>query len=316
MEVSLEVIGQKLKERQNILILTHQNPDGDTLGSGMALYYALKQMGKRACLLCSDPFPQKFGYLFTEYQQEEIHPDLVVSVDVADTKLLGKVSGCYADQIEICIDHHISNRIEAPMRYIDAKAAATCEIVYQLIQVLGETITKEIANCLYTGIITDTGCFKFSNTTPRTHQIAAALMELQCDFESINRKLFDTKTRGQIEVERTVLDSMEFYQENRIALVVVPQKLVQETKIDSADLDGIASIPRQIEGVEVGITLKERPEGGYKASVRTCLYADASAICGKLGGGGHVRAAGCAINRPLEEAKQLILDAAVQALAQ
>ena len=98
-----------------------------------------------------------------------------------------------------------------------------------------------------------------------------------------------------------------------MALVVVPQKLVQESGIDSADLDGIAAIPRQIEGVEVGITMKERPEGGYKVSVRTCRYADASAICGKLGGGGHVRAAGCAVNKPLEEAKKLILDAAAEA---
>jgi phosphoesterase RecJ-like protein len=312
-EVSLEAIGQKLREKQNILILTHQNPDGDTLGSGTALYYALKQMGKQACVLCSDPFPLKFGYLFEDYQPEEFHPDLVVSVDVADKKLLGKVSGCYADQIEIAIDHHISNRINAPMLYVDPKAAATCEVIYELILTMGVKITKEMANCLYTGIITDTGCFKFSNTTPRTHKIAAELMELQCDFESINRKLFDTKSKGQIEVERAVLDSMEFYQENRVALVVVPQKLVQESGIDSADLDGIAAIPRQIEGVEVGITMKERPEGGYKVSVRTCRYADASAICGKLGGGGHVRAAGCAVNKPLEEAKKLILDAAAEA---
>lgn len=310
MDRSLAEIIKELRAHEKIFILTHQSPDGDTLGSAFSLCYALKQEKKQVKVLCSDPFPNKFGYLLAEYEDEDFIPDLIVSVDVADVKLLGDKTGIYADQIQICMDHHCSNRLDTvPMRYVDGKAAAACEVIYQLLCEMGSTITPLIADCLYTGIATDTGCFKFSNTTGRTHRIAAELMELGCHFETINRELFDTKSKARIEVERAVLSSMEFYFDNQVSMVAVPQKLLQESHMDPSDLDGIASLPRQIEGVEVGVTIKERPEGGYKVSVRTGKFADASEICGRLGGGGHMRAAGCFIQEDLETAKKLLVEA-------
>ena len=185
---------------------------------------------------------------------------------------------------------------------------ATCEIMVALLKELPVRFTKQIADCLYTGLCTATGCFKFSNTTPRTHRLAAKMMEYGCDYERINRELFDTKTRGRIQVERAVLDSMEFYCGGQVALIVISQALLQSSGMDSSELDGVSAIPRQIEGVEVGVTMRERPEGGYKVSLRTCQAVDAAMVCAALGGGGHARAAGCAINRDLETAKQLLLE--------
>ena len=308
MIASLPQIAQKLKEHQAIFILCHQNPDGDTLGSGFALSNALRQMGKQTKVLCSDEVPKKFAYLTEEYTEQDFEPDLVVSVDVADPQLLGKKLEAYKAGVDICIDHHKINKMTAALSFIEETAAAACEIMVALLKELPVRFTKQIADCLYTGLCTDTGCFKFSNTTPRTHRLAAEMMEYGCDYERINRELFDTKTRGRIQVERAVLDSMEFYCGGQVALIVISQALLQSSGMDSSELDGVSAIPRQIEGVEVGVTMRERPEGGYKVSLRTCQSVDAAMVCAALGGGGHARAAGCAINRDLETAKQLLLE--------
>jgi phosphoesterase RecJ-like protein len=308
MSGSLQEIAQTLLSKQRILILTHQNPDGDTLGSGFGLYYALKQLGKQANVICSDMFPHKYCYLFENFREEEFDPDCVIAVDVADPALLGDRLSCYQNQVDICVDHHPSNKQYASVTYVDSTAAATCEIIYQLILDLGAEINRVIANCLYTGLSTDTGCFKFSNTTARTHRIAAELFEYGCDYESINRILFDTKSKSRIMVEKNVLDTMEFYCDHRIAMIVIPQDLVKSTGIDASELDGVSALPRQIEGVEIGVTLREKVVGGYKVSVRTSQFVDASELCAKLGGGGHQRAAGCTIDLPLAETKKALLD--------
>lgn len=305
---SLNQVAKALLQRQSILILTHKNPDGDTLGSGFALYYALKQFGKNAAVICSDQFPEKYAYMLKGYTEEEFEPDLVVAVDIADPQLLGGKLSCYADSVDICIDHHISNQHYAALSYVDGGAAATCEIMASLLEEMGADIDRTIANCLYTGLATDTGCFKFSNTTAGTHRAAADLIEIGCDYEVINREMFDTKSRGRIMVEREVLDQIGFYFRNQVAVIVISQELVHATGIEPTEIDGITGLPRQIEGVEVGITLREKESGGYKVSVRTCRFVDASEVCQKLGGGGHQRAAGCVVDAPLEEAKQTLID--------
>ena len=311
MTASLQEIAAYLKQKQDILILTHQNPDGDTLGSALGLYYALRGLGKRATVLCSDPFPRKFCYLFQGYEEDEFEPDCVVSVDIASPQLLGERLSQYDGQIDVCIDHHGSNSMQAGLLFVDTHAAAACEILYRLIRELGAPVDERIANCLYTGISTDTGCFKFSNTTADTHRIAADLFECGCNYEPINRALFDTKSKSRIVVEKSVLETMEFYCEHRIALIVIPQDLVQRTQIDPSELDGVSAIPRQVEGVEIGITMRERPQGGYRVSVRTSQFVDAAEICAKLGGGGHIRAAGCTVDLPLEEAKKRLLEVVI-----
>lgn len=309
MNYSLQEIAQKLSEKNSVLLLTHKNPDGDTLGSGTALCRALSQMGKQVVMRCSDAISPKFEYLLEEFpkQPENFSPDCIVSVDIADPQLLGESLFCYADQIDICIDHHKLNRMTAQMSYIDVTAAATCEIIYELLLELNSSISPIIADCLYTGLCTDTGCFKFANVTAKTHRIAADLIDFGCHYARINRELFDVKSRARIQVERQVLEQIEFYAENRIAFIVISQKMILESGIDPADLDGVSGIPRQIQGVEIGVTMKERPEGGYRVSLRTAAQVDASQICARFGGGGHARAAGCVIDDNLENSRKKLL---------
>lgn len=307
MNTSLKEIAFKLKKSNNIYILSHQNPDGDTLGSAYSLYYALRSLGKNAKVLCGDKTPRKFEYLKSEYDDIDFKPELIVTVDVADTKLLGSKLDEYKQKIDVCIDHHTTNNVISTLKYVDITACATCEIMYQLLLEMDIEFTRIIANCVYTGICTDSGCFKFSNVTARTFKTASELVELGCDYTNINRYLFDTKSLGRIQMEKNVLDNMEFYCNNKVALIVISQEMLKMTGVESDEIDGISSIPRQIEGVDIGITLREREEGGYKASLRTNEPYDASKICQSLGGGGHIRAAGCLINKDLGQAKEIIL---------
>ena len=306
MEISAAVAAKRIESAGRVLILSHHNPDGDTLGSAFGLQRALDWLGKDSAVLCSDPFPAKFAY-FTEIRELNFEPDLIVAVDIADVQLFGEKLLPYAGRVDLCIDHHVSNTRYAKELCLSVEAAATAEIMVEIIKGMGVPLSSEIADPLYTGIATDTGCFKFSNTTGNTHRIAAELIDCGADYSTINRLMFDTKTRARVRVEQAALSSMEFFLEDQCAMIVVPRKLVEETRVDESDLDGVSAMPRQIEGVTVGVTLRER-DGFYKVSVRTVEPVNAFAICAELGGGGHVRAAGCTLSGSLDEVKKQILD--------
>lgn len=298
-----------LKEKDNILILVHSHPDGDTLGCGYSLCRALLSIGKRAKVMCSDIIPKKYGYLFKGISEESFDPDFIVAVDVADTKLLGKkLEEIYADKIDLCIDHHGSNKLFAKKTLLDSTAAAACEIVLDVIKALKAEITKEIADCIYTGLSTDTGCFRYSNVTPRTMIMGAQMIEAGADNSAINTVMFETKTKTYVALEKLCLAGMEMHFNEQTALITVTQEMFRISGSDESECDAIASLPRQIEGVVVGATLREKPDGSFKASLRTHAPADASAICAKMGGGGHIRAAGCQLDGPLENAKQTLLN--------
>lgn len=302
-----------LKSRDNFVILTHASPDGDTLGSGHGLLAALRLLGKNAKLLCPDEIPQKFSFLGAE-QEGSFEPETVVAVDIADAKLLGDLEQVYGSMVDLCIDHHGSNTHFAELLYYEPDSAAACECVYKVVKALEVEITPYIASCLYLGMSTDTGCFKFSNTTPRTLRFAAELMEKGAAFVEINRIMFETKSRERIAMERLVLENMEFYFEGRCAVLTVTEEMINSTGCDRADLDGITAISRQVEGVFVGATIKEQPDGSFKVSIRTHEPYDASAICKAFGGGGHLRAAGCRFELPANEVKKLLLEKIAEVL--
>lgn len=297
------------KSKDNFVILTHMNPDGDTLGSGFGLAMLLDRMGKKSTVICSDEIPQKYEY-FTSLAPQNADfnkKTTVVAVDVADVKLLGRLEQKYAGSVELCIDHHFSNIGYAEATYLDSNAAANCECIYDLAKALGVEIDKDIALALYTGISTDTGCFRFSNTTAKTHRIGADLMEYGIDTAEINRIMFETKSRIRVELEKMALDAMEFHFDDKCAVITVTREMYEKTGCKDEDLEGITSISRSIEGVIVGVTLREREEGGFKISVRTYPPVDASAICKRVGGGGHIRAAGCQLG-PEYNAKQAVAE--------
>lgn len=297
-----------LKQNNNYLILTHGHPDGDTLGCGLALKKALLSIGKTVRLCCGDPVPEKFGYM-GKIDTDDFIPDTVVAVDVADTKLLGKAfEEKYGAEIDLCIDHHGSNRLYAARTLLDDTAAAACEIILQVIRGIGAEVTKEIADCIYTGLSTDTGCFRYSNVTPRTMRMAADMIEAGAENAKINTVMFETKTRTYVALERLALDGMKMYFDGRCAFITITQEMFRVSGSDESETDAIASLPRQIEGVRVGVTMREKPDGTFKVSMRSSEEVNVAEICSLLDGGGHPRAAGCTVSGPAEKATETVLE--------
>lgn len=314
-DVNLQEACAFLREREDFVVLCHASPDGDTIGSAAGLCLLLRALGKRAFLRCGDPIPQKYAYIYKGLTQPDCTPKTVVASDVADPKLLGSLREAYPD-IDLCIDHHKSNTRYAHRLYLDAEASAVCEITYQIAREMGIAPGRQMADALFTGISTDTGCFKFSNVTARTHRIAADLLEMGADAAEINRIMFDTKTRQRVEIERMALDSMQFYHGGRIAMVTITKAMREASRCAEEDLEGITTLSRTIEGVVVGITVREKEAGRYKISVRTLEPVDASRLCGELGGGGHARAAGCELQGSLEEVQDTLAQTAGRYLAE
>ena len=206
------------------------------------------------------------------------------------------------------VDHHGSNSLACP-KLVEADKAACGEIVYALLQELGVMVTKRIAECLYVAVSTDTGCFKFSNTTANTHRTAAALIEAGADVYPINKVFFDTKSFSRLRLEAKLTDTMEFYADGTVGVCVMPKNLLAEFSVTEDDLDSISGFARSIEGVRIGVMIREVEDGLGKISLRTEAPYDASRICGLLGGGGHAAAAGASVPGGIGGAKTAILQA-------
>lgn len=316
MKISVEQAAEFLKANDDFLILMHASPDGDTLGCGYALCGALQRLGKKARAVCPDEIPAKFDYLKDGVEDPEFEPKNVVCVDVADTVLLGDMKAV-GETAKLCIDHHLSNRGYAEMTLLRADYAACCELIYEVITALGVAFDRQLANCIYTGTATDTGCFKFSNTTVQTHIIAAEMIKYGADFAQINYINFDLKTQGRIKLEQEVLNNIRYFAEGRVALITVPLELRRSIPdIDSDDVGALANIPRQIKGVDVGICLKEKKPGVFKASLRSSELVDSAEICSLFGGGGHERSAGCSFEGgTIDEAADKVVKACCDAVS-
>ena len=309
--MTIEKVVDFLKANDNFEILTHNYPDGDCLGSGYGLCLGLQQLGKNARVITT-ALPKDFKFLLNGVKEQDFRAECVVSVDVADEKLLGCNQEKYQGKIDLCIDHHKSNRVDAPLKFVDDTSAAACEIIYRILTEMGVTFTKEIANCLYTGISTDTGCFRYTNTTAATLRICADLLEYGCDSGYINKVMFETKSKKRIELEREIYDRMIFCCDDKCAVIYTTLEMTKG--LEDEDTEGISSIPRQIEGVKMGITIREKPDGIYKVSVRTNGDIDACQFCKQFGGGGHAAASGCTLNGDLQGVIDTLIEAAGRTL--
>lgn len=304
-----------LRSHDNYHILIHQSPDGDAVGSGYGLCFALRLIGKKANVICSDPIPEKYSFITSKYEPQRFTHSTAVSTDVADGKLLGKALSGYADFIDLAIDHHKSNTNFAERLVLDPSASSACEIVYEILTEGQIPISSESALCLYTGIATDTGCFKYECTTPRSHMIAAKLMEgYNLPIGNINRILFDIRSMELIKFEQRVISNIHVYLDGKCAISTIRIADLERAGLGSNDTEGIASLPMQIKGVEVGVTLKEKDENRYKVSMRSAEYVDVSEICQKFGGGGHTRAAGCVIDGDADQVRMKVLAAIASVL--
>ncbi len=308
MMIDYKSAAELLLEQDNILILCHKNPDGDTLGSATALSYALAQKGKKSAITCHNKIPSKYEYMEIPVFEDDFEPEYIVAVDVASIGQLGENLQIYADKVDLSIDHHGSNTEFAKNNCVYRDYPAAAQLMYKVIGAMGVEITPHIADCLYTGIITDTGCFRYSSTTPETHIIGAKLMEEGADHIALVEKFFMSKSRKAVMLEKYMLNNMEYHFEDRCALLAFTRDTMIEIKPDPTDLDGLPAMARDFEGVEISILIRPlREEGAFKASIRTGENVNADEIAGRLGGGGHKRAAGCEIHGDIDSVKGLIL---------
>ena len=296
-----------LRKNDRFAIVTHANPDGDTLGCAFALLRALKKIGKTAKVVNEKSIPEKYSFIFFESDEFE-DDEAVIAVDIADEKLMGKLQSKYAGRTLLCIDHHPSNTGYAENLLLCGDAAAACEIIFLLIKEMDTEIDENMATALYTGISTDTGCFRYSNVTSDTHRYAAELIDLGADHVKSDTLMFETKSKSEFILQRMALEKMQVLFDGKAAIISLTKKMFLESGADESDADAIKSIPRQIEGVKIGVTLREG-DGVFHVSLRTNAPYDASEICKKFGGGGHARAAGCEIALGEEETKAEIIKA-------
>ncbi len=305
-----------LRNCRDAVIITHQNPDGDCIGAGFGLKDILEQLGIRSRVICHDEFPSpRYDFITSVGQGEDFEPQTVIAVDIADVKLMGKYADIYGDKVQLCIDHHISNKNYAEKTLLRGNATAACEVIYDLAEYMGVKITKHCATCLYTGIATDSGCFKYDCTTPRAHEIAADMMRrYDINFARINRYMFDVKSEGRMRLESKVVELMETYLGGRLNIIAVTKEIADAMGVSMDELEGFAPMTIQLEQSEVGIFIRQR-DNDYKCSFRSANDVNVSEICQSLGGGGHAKAAGCSMTGELEEIKKSLVETVERALS-
>ena len=309
--MTLDNIIEEINNAESIVILTHENPDGDAIGSSLALYNGLKQIGKNADLIIPE-FPQTFEFLKNSKEVKKEGKtekyDLAIALDCGDIKRLDGFAKYFEDaNVRISIDHHSANTMFADYNFVNPMAPACCQILVTVLEALGIEIDKEIGACLLTGIITDTGGFKYSGVTSETFEFAAELLNKGVNVSNIYKKVLQTLSKPSFELRRKAMNRLEFLEEGKIAFTYTTLKDEEETMAGSNSHDGIVEMGRDIEGVEISIFLREK-EDGYKISLRSNEYVNVSDICLMFSGGGHIRAAGGSINLPFEQAKQKVID--------
>ena len=297
-----------LEALDNVLLLTHVRPDGDTIGSAAALCRALQDCGQTAYLLPNPEITATYApYAAPYWAPEDWQAEHIVSVDIADASLLPENAQSYRDRIELAIDHHPSQTFFARNTCLEADSAACGEIVYEIIQHL-TALTADIALPLYVAVSTDCGGFQYGNTTARTHHIAAALMDV-VDVAAVNKTLFRTKSRVRLAMESRMVADMKLFDHQRVVVMEIPLSLRQEMQATDADIEELSALPALVEGTDCGVTLRELRPGTVKVSVRTGPRVDACALCRILGGGGHHAASGATVEGTLDEARMAVLAA-------
>lgn len=301
-----------LRERDGFLILTHRRPDGDTIGCAIALCRTLRHMGKTAFVLPNADATSLFDpYWGDTPARLDFIPQTVVSVDIASLGLLPENALPYREKIDLAIDHHPSNEGFALHNCVESDKAACGEILYEVCVSLlgGQALPPEIALPLYLAVSTDTGCFVYSNTTANTHTVAAALMGSGIDFKAVNKRHFRTKSYVRLRLESRMIETMDLHHGGQTAIAAISLDDMAQFHATEADVEDIAAVVGQLEGVHTAVTIRELKPGECKLSVRTQADLNASMVCKLLGGGGHAAAAGCTIYGSVDEAKKAILDA-------
>ena len=300
-------VAEFLLERDHFCVITHRRPDGDTLGTAATLCRGLRQLGKTAHILENPEITAKYQPLLAGLTKAEPQQDdVLVCVDVASKIMLPAAYAHLAEKIQLRIDHHGSAESFTQWELVEPKSGACGEIAYGVLRLMGASLDKEMAEALYTAVSTDTGCFRYGNTTANSLRVAADCVEAGADTPRLNRELFDTNSYARLRVQGWITENTKFFQDGKLALCALPLAVEQQLEATEDDLENISGFPRSIEGVCMSATLRENPEGGVKISVRAIPGYDAAAVCAKLGGGGHTGAAGASLNMTLEDASKKV----------
>lgn len=297
-----------LEENDNFCIMTHAGPDGDTLGTAATLCLGLRSLGKNAAVLHNPEISEKLAYLCDGLMIEEpMENALFVSVDVAAPDMFPENQLPFVEKIALRIDHHGNSTSFAPLELVDSTSASCAEIVYDILLEMGCVLTAEMAIPLYTGLATDTGCFRFANTNAHTFATAAACVAAGANVQPINQALFDTVTLNKLKVQSWVTEHTVFLSEGRAAYCAMPADLAEKLGVAESDVGGMSGFVRSIEGVRLAVTLREsREDGKVYLSARAVPGYDAAALCAKFGGGGHKGAAGGSTTMSLRDAIQAV----------
>ena len=309
--MTLDHILEEIKNAKTIAILVHENPDGDAVGSALAMELALKQLNKEADVIIPE-FPKEFEFLpdadKIKKETDVASYDLVLTLDCASIKLINNCIDYFENaKTKVAIDHHSSNTMFADYNFVDQDAPACAQLLLVIFGYYNIEVTKEIGTCILTGIITDTGGFRYEGVTAETFRFVASLCEKGVKVSKVYQKVFASKTRAKFELHKIALDREEFLEDGKIAFTYITKADEEKVGAKNGDYDGIVENGRDVEGVEVSIFLRETDKG-IKVSLRSKDYVNVSEAATMFGGGGHVRAAGCNIQGTIEQAKNQIVN--------
>ena len=304
---------EKINESSKIALSFHTSPDGDSLGSSLAFLQGLRTLGKEVYIVCKEDMPKTFKFL--PYSNEIINScdvvkegtDIFIVLDCGNLERVNTNSELSErDYTLINIDHHMSNDLYGDLNYVDTKASSMGEIVFMILEAMNIEVTKDMAKCMYTSILTDTGSFRHSNTTSRTHNIAGKLLDTGIDFSEIHRQIFDNKEFNRVKFMGRAIESLKLTLDGKVGVIKIRDKDFEDFGIEDKDTSDIVNIGMKIGSVDVMILLKEGEEG-TKVSLRSKNIVDVRKVAENFGGGGHVRASGARIMKSIDESEELLL---------
>ncbi|KUO52278.1 MAG: hypothetical protein APF76_04380 [Desulfitibacter sp. BRH_c19] len=312
----LSEVKQAIINSSELVIVSHEYPDGDSIGSSIALSKGLLKLGKVVKTIIDSDVPRDYQFLagakdFRKPKDIEVHSDsTVIFLDCADETRAGALIDSYREKclLSINIDHHTGNTNFADVNYIDVKASSTGEIIYDLLDLLGVEIDEDIANALYISMVTDTGSFRFDNTTAKTFAISSHLIKVGVNLSAIRINLWENKTYNSINLLVDVLSTMKFACNRKVAYITVTREIMERWKGNHGELESFVSYPKSVQGIEVAMIFKEINMNEIKVSFRAKNNIDVQSIASAFGGGGHKKAAGCTINTELAIAIKNVID--------
>ena len=302
-----------LSDHNNYVILTHIRPDGDTLGSASALCLGLRSLGKTVHVLVNTGVGGRFRWMLEGLTVEEAgKDDTVISTDVASPGMLPDNAQQYLGRVRLRIDHHGSATSFSDLELVDPDSASCAEVVYDVLELMEAPRQAEVLDRIYVGLSTDTGCFRFANTTAHTFRVAAACAEGGARVYQLNQELFETNTLGKLRMQGWIVEHMRLLHCGTMAICAIPRSVELELGVTSDDMDNISNFPRTVAGVNVAATIRETEDGLAKISVRAVPGYDATVIAEKFGGGGHKGAAGASLRLPMAQVEQIVEQAMLE----